>query len=84
LREVDRHLIEHVIHELRHWADAYPETIFKPARQEEVAMANRAFPGLLDTTSAAMGRHLGVKLGELADELERALGRENDDAAEEG
>ncbi len=68
--------VEQLINRLRQWANAYPEDMFPPLSKEELATVQKAFPGFLDRASAAMGRHMGRQLGELADELEKAIPKE--------
>jgi hypothetical protein len=74
---VNRAAIEDVIRNLRQWADAYPEEMFRPPTASEIASATKAFPGLVDKVSAAMGRHVRQRMREYADTLEKALGEED-------
>jgi hypothetical protein len=65
-------VLEDTLHHFRQWAAAYPEEVFPGPTDAEIVAVTEAFPGLVDRLSAAMGRHIAGRLGELADDLERA------------
>lgn len=70
---INREAIEDVAHQLRQWADAYPEEMFGPLTAEERQAVMKVFPGLVDRVAAMMGRHIGKRMREIAGELDRAL-----------
>lgn len=67
---------EEIIQRLRSFSRAYPEDIFPAPSKVEIIEVHRVFPGFADRVSASMGRHIGKQLDEIADELEKVLGRE--------
>lgn len=66
--------VEEVMHRLRGWANAYPESMFPRLSENERRDLIKAFPGFLDRISADMGRHVSNQMQEMADVLEKALG----------
>lgn len=63
---------DELVAQLRSHADAYPEDIFTPLSNAEVAMHE----GIVTRASASMGRHMGAFLKQAADrieELERGI-----------
>lgn len=72
--------IEDVIQRLRQWSEAYPEDMFPALTKEELAQITKVFPGFIDRASAAMGRHIGKQMSEMANDLEAAAkGTEGDE-----
>ena len=61
--------IERILEEIER---AYPENIFTEPTKEEIREIHSKYPGFIDRTSAAMGRHLAKvirrKLAEIDEE----------------
>lgn len=62
---------EALINILRSFGKAYPEDAFAPLRKEEIAEVAKTYPGFIDRSSAAMGRHCAKFMVEAANEIER-------------
>ncbi|MET0166189.1 MAG: hypothetical protein ABW318_14440 [Vicinamibacterales bacterium] len=65
--------VEEIIQRLRSFDRAYPEDMFPALTKEELVTIAKVYPGFIDRASAAMGRHIGKQLNEIADELEKAI-----------
>lgn len=62
---------EDLINTLPSFAKAYPEDVFAPLSKAEIAEVVKAYPGVIDRISAAMGRHCAKFMAEAANEIER-------------